>query len=141
MEPGLHGRSPRGRHALPHAERDRPPHADLCRDRGGARIQLGRRDRAPKLLDPNAFDAWAWGRAIAVHFITPGKPTENGIVESFNGKLRDECMNASWFERIEDAKVGIESWRRDYNARRPHSALGNATPEAFAANLGIVASM
>lgn len=89
----------------------------------------------------NAFDAWAWARGIAVHFITPGKPTENGIVESFNGKLRDECMNASWFERLEDAKEGIESWRRDYNARRPHSALGNATPEAFAANLGIVASM
>jgi putative transposase len=76
----------------------------------------------------NLFDAWAHARGIAVHFITPGKPTENGIVESFNGRLRDECMNASWFEQLEDAREGIESWRRDYNARRPHSALGNATP-------------
>lgn len=53
-----------------------------------------------------------------MHFITPGKPTENGIVESFNGKLRDECMNASWFVGREDAKTGIESWRRDNTARR-----------------------
>lgn len=50
-------------------------------------------------------------------------------------------MNASWFVKLEDAKTGIKSWRKDYNARRPHSALGNAMPEAFAANLGIVASL
>jgi putative transposase len=83
----------------------------------------------------NHFDAWAYGRGIAVHFITPGRPTENGVIESFNGKLRDECLNANWFDTLDDARGLIESWRTDYNEQRPHSALGNIPPAQYVANL------
>ena len=83
----------------------------------------------------NDFDAWAHERGIAIHFITPGRPVENGLIESFNGKLRDECLNACWFESLEQAKEQIESWRRDYNEKRPHSSLGNIAPAQYAANL------
>lgn len=83
----------------------------------------------------NAFDAWAHARGIALHFITPGKPTENGMIESFNGKLRAECLSASWFESLDQARSEIESWRTDYNEQRPHSSLGGRTPAVAAANL------
>jgi putative transposase len=83
----------------------------------------------------NAFDAWAYERGIEIHYITPGRPVENGLIESFNGKLRDECLNASWFETLEQAKEEIESWRTDYNEQRPHSALGNVPPAQYVANL------
>ena len=61
-------------------------------------------------------------------FIQPGKPTQNGYVESFNGKLRDECLNAERFSSLNDARCKIESWRRHYNEERPHSSLGYKTP-------------
>ena len=61
--------------------------------------------------------------------------TENGVIESFNGKLRDECLNANWFETLDDARGLIESWRTDYNEQRPHSALGNVPPAQYLANL------
>ena len=70
-----------------------------------------------------------------MHFITPGRPTENGVIESFNGKLRDECLNANWFDTLDDARGLIESWRTDYNEQRPHSALGNIPPAQYVANL------
>lgn len=83
----------------------------------------------------NAFDAWAYECGIEVHFITPGRPIENAVIESFNGKLRDECLNTSWFETLKQARDGIESWRTDYNHVRPHSSLGDVPPAQYAANL------
>ena len=83
----------------------------------------------------NRFDAWAYDRGIAVYFITPGRPVENAVIESFNGKLRDECLNANWFDTLGAAQALIESWRTDYNEQRPHSALGNVPPAQYVANL------
>ena len=65
-------------------------------------------------------------------FIHLGKPTENGHIESFNGRLRDECLNVMQFESIEDASEKIEAWRIDYNDHRPHSSLGHLTPNEYA---------
>lgn len=64
--------------------------------------------------------------------IQSGKPMQNGHIESFNGRFRDECLNANWFTRMSQARALIEQWRRDYNERRPHSSLGYCTPEEFA---------
>jgi putative transposase len=79
-----------------------------------------------------AFDEWAWSHSIKLDFTRPGKPTDNGFIESFNGRLRDECLNASEFVSLEDAKIRIEAWRQDYNDQRPHGSLGNLTPSEFA---------
>ena len=79
-----------------------------------------------------ALDEWAWRRGVELAFITPGKPTENGLCESFNGRLRDECLNANEFVSLDDAKARIEVWRRDYNEHRPHSALRHLTPSEYA---------
>ena len=77
-------------------------------------------------------DQWAYQNQVQLHFITPGRPMENGFIESFNGKFRDECLNENWFIDLADAQEKIETWRCDYNQRRPHSALGYRTPEEFA---------
>jgi putative transposase len=74
------------------------------------------------------FDLWAYHHGVQIDFSRPGKPTDNAFVESFNGSLRDECLNVHWFESMEEAKVRIEEWRRDYNETRPHQALGEQTP-------------
>src|SRR5947209_5306768 len=66
-----------------------------------------------------------------VHFIEPGKPNQNAYVESFNGRMRDECLNEHWFMSLGQARETIETWRQDYNAVRPHSALGDIPPEEF----------
>jgi putative transposase len=78
-----------------------------------------------------AFDAWAYARGVKIQYIQPGKPVQNCFVESFNGTLRDECLNLHWFISLEDARRTIEAWRRDYNQVRPHSSLGDLTPEEF----------
>lgn len=65
-------------------------------------------------------------------FSRPGRPTDNATVESFNGRLRQECLNEHWFLSLDDARAKIEAWRRDYNENRPHSALEWATPTEFA---------
>ena len=78
------------------------------------------------------MDSWAYRHQVRLDYIRPGKPTENGYIESFNGKLRDECLNTELFWSIEDARAKLEKWRLDYNLRRPHSALGNLPPAAFA---------
>ena len=70
---------------------------------------------------------------MKLHFIEPGKPIQNAFVESFNGKMRDECLNEHWFGTLGEARQTIEAWRRDYNEVRPHSALGNRTPQEFTA--------
>lgn len=69
----------------------------------------------------------------------PGRPTENGHIESFNGKLRDECLNVNWFADLADARERIELWRRDYNEVRPHSSLGYLTPVEYIQQLRGVA--
>ncbi len=79
------------------------------------------------------MDQWAHRNNVALDFIDPGKPSQNAFVESFNGKFRDECLNEHWFANLSDAKRAIEVWRKKYNSFRPHSSLGNLTPEEYAA--------
>jgi len=79
-----------------------------------------------------SLDEWAWNNGVKLDFIRPGKPTENAFIESFNGRLRDECLNVNEFVSIEDARQRIEIWRQDYNHHRPHSSLGHLTPNEFA---------
>jgi hypothetical protein len=77
-------------------------------------------------------DQWAHQNQVALHFIERGKPTQNALIESFNGKFRDECLNQNWFVNLRDAREVIEAWRVDYNTVRPHSSLRYLTPEEFA---------
>lgn len=78
------------------------------------------------------MDKWAYERGVELDFSRPGKPTDNANVESFNGRLRQECLNATWFMSIQDARGKIEAWRQYYNESRPHSALDWSTPAEFA---------
>lgn len=78
-----------------------------------------------------ALDEWAWQNKVQLDFTRPGKPTDNGLCESFNGRLRDECLNVNEFQTMAEAKRIIEAWRVDYNEHRPHSSLGNLTPKEF----------
>ena len=87
-------------------------------------------DNGPEFIS-NAMDAWAYEREIKLHFIRPGKPVDNAFMESFNGKLRDECLNQNWFMSLEHARRVIEEWRIEYNQERPHSSLENLTPNEF----------
>lgn len=78
-----------------------------------------------------ALEDWAYRRGVQLDFIRPGKPVENAFIESFNGRLRDECLNVHQFVSLADAQIIIEAWRCDYNQRRPHSSLGHLTPNEF----------
>ena len=75
---------------------------------------------------------WVQDTGIDWHYIAPGKPQQNGFIESFNGKLRDECLNETLFSSLAEARKTLEDWQEDYNWRRPHSALGNLTPMEYA---------
>jgi len=75
---------------------------------------------------------WGADRDVALHFIDPGKPTQNANIESLNGRIRDEFLNAHVFTNIFNARHLADAWRRDYNEERPHSALGYRTPREFA---------
>lgn len=88
-------------------------------------------DNGPEFTSRH-FLAWCAQKKIELVHIQPGKPMQNGYVESFNGRLRDECLNANWFVNLADAREKIERWRREYNADRPHSSLAYRTPEEFA---------
>jgi putative transposase len=88
-------------------------------------------DHGPE-FEGQVLDAWAYGSNVQLSFIRPGKPNENAYIESFNGKFRDECLNEHWFITIAQARRAIESWRIEYNTERPHSSLGDLTPEEFA---------
>ncbi len=79
-----------------------------------------------------AMDLWAYQNGVHLDFIRPGKPVENGYIESFNGKLRDECLNVEVFFTLADARHKLALWRQDYNHHRPHSALADRTPNEFA---------
>ena len=84
-------------------------------------------------LTSMAILRWSLASGVDWHYIAPGKPTQNAFIESFNGRLRDELLNETLFGSLAQARVALEEWRRDYNTERPHSALGNLTPIAYAA--------
>jgi putative transposase len=103
---------------------------DVVIDERGAPESI-RIDNGPEFTS-RCFVAWAEGRKIRLIYIQPGKPVQNSFIESFNGRFRDECLNANWFENLADARRKIEAWRLDYNQQRPHSSLAYRTPEEFA---------
>jgi putative transposase len=88
-------------------------------------------DNGPELTCKAMF-FWSKKRQIKLHFIQPGKPTQNAFVESFNGKFRDYCRNLHWFQSLKDARTIIENWRQHYNHVRPHRSLGRKPPALFA---------
>ena len=87
-----------------------------------------------------AMAIWAHANAVALRFIEPGKPNQNAYVESFNGRLRDECLNEHWFTSLAHARAVIEDWRRDYNEHRPKKDLGGLPPAIYAARLNSLAN-
>ena len=78
-----------------------------------------------------ALEDWAYRRGVQLDFIRPGKPVEDAFIESFNGRLRDECLNVHQFATLAQAQAVIEVWLCAYNQQRPHSSLGNLTPDEF----------
>ena len=88
-------------------------------------------DNGPEFTS-KALDQWAYLNGVELDFSRPGKPTDNAMIESFNARLRAECLNESWFLSLEDAREKVETWRRHYNGERPHGSLGNLAPKAFA---------
>lgn len=87
-------------------------------------------DNGPEFIS-QALGKWAYENGVILNHIRPGKPTENGFIESFNGKLREECLSINWFSNLTESKQIIEQWRREYNENRPHSSLGNLTPSEY----------
>jgi putative transposase len=92
-------------------------------------------DNGPELTSRH-FLAWCVERQIELRHIQPGKPIQNARVESFHGRLREECLRVSWFENLFDARRKIAAWRTEYNEQRPHSSLGYRTPREFAREMG-----
>ena len=92
--------------------------------------QVIQTDNGPEFTG-HALDAWAYQNRVKLFFIEPGKPQQNGHIESFNGKLRNECLNLEWFLSLREAREVIETWRMSYNGFRPHSALNNLPPEVW----------
>ena len=80
----------------------------------------------------HVMDLWAYQNGVRIDFSRPGKPTDNAFVESFNGTLRGECLNAHWFTTLAEARALILAWRQEYNESRPHRSLGERTPSEFA---------
>jgi putative transposase len=89
-----------------------------------------RSDNGPEFV-AKALQTWLKTHQVQTAYIAPGSPWQNGYGESFNGRLRDECLNVEWFHNLAEAKVVIECWRKHYNEERPHSSLGYKTPQAF----------
>lgn len=87
-------------------------------------------DNGPEMTSKAMF-LWSQQTGIKLHFIQPGKPTQNAFVESFNGRFRDSCLNQQWFQGLEDARQIINAWREHYNQVRPHSALNYQSPAQF----------
>ena len=80
---------------------------------------------------------WCQETGIEWHYIAPGKPQQNGFIESFNGSFRDECLNETLFSSLSQARQQIAEWKEDYNSQRPHSSLGNITPNEFVMKMGL----
>ena len=115
---------------------------------GGGRVarvleRIARHRRLPKRIvvgngskfTGKALDQWAYANGVELWFTRPGKPIDNCFIESFNGKLSDECLNVHWFTTLDQAREVIEDWRQDYNHVRPHSSLSNVPPAEYAAQL------
>ena len=88
-------------------------------------------DNGPEFIS-RSLGMWASFNGVKLDFSRPGKPTDNAAIESFNGRLRDECLNQHWVLSLDEARAVTEAWREDYNRVRPHGALGNRTPSEFA---------
>ena len=88
-------------------------------------------DNGPGFVS-KALDQWAYWNKVELDFSRPGKPTDNAFCESFNGRVRQELLNASWFESFDDAREMTAAWRSEYNDHRPHRSLGNITPTQYA---------
>ena len=88
-------------------------------------------DNGPQFTS-RVLDQWAYYNGVVLDFIRPGKPTDNAVMEAFNSRFRQECLNEHWFVSVADAQVRVELWRKHYNGERPHSCLENLTPEQFA---------
>jgi putative transposase len=102
-------------------------------------VIIAKRGRPSAIVSDNGTEftsmailRWCQQSRVEWHYIAPGKPMQNGFVESFNGRFRDECLNETLFSMLSDARAAITSWKEDYNQHRPHSALGNKTPAEFA---------
>jgi len=105
---------------------------EICAKRG--RPSIIRTDNG-KEFTGTAMLTWAHRNGVDLRLIEPGKPNQNAYIESFNGRLRDECLNEHWFTSLQHARVVIERWRREYNEERPKKQLGGLTPAAYAKTL------
>lgn len=103
---------------------------ELAASDGGGLPEMIVVDNGPEFIS-NALDQWAHERGVKLHFIRRGKPVDNCFIESFNGRFRDECLNANWFQTLIDAREKISNWWTDYNEERPHSSLGGLTPMEY----------
>ena len=154
LEPGLHLRLADRWAALPHSGGGRRlytrmPALVADTSLSGRRVArelddiVRRRGRRPEMiirdngteLTSNAILSWAGETGVSWHYIAPGKPQQNGFIESFNGRLRDELLNETLFRSLPHARAVLEVWRRDYNEERPHSKLGWMTPRGYAGAL------
>lgn len=104
----------------------------VCAEKG--KPELIRSDNGSEFIG-QAVNDWLAENGIKPLFIEPGKPWQNGKGESFNGKLRDECLSREWFSSVKEAQAVIETWRKFYNEKRPHSSLGYLTPLEFKAKM------
>lgn len=104
----------------------------ICSQRG--KPSIIRTDNG-KEFTGKAMLNWAYRNAVTLRLIEPGKPNQNAYVESFNGRLRDECLNEHWFTSLPHARALIEAWRREYNEERPKKSLGGLTPAQYAKTL------
>jgi putative transposase len=107
---------------------------EAVRKRRRATPKSIRLDNGPEFIS-KSLDWWAYFNKVTLDFSRPGKPTDNAFIESFNGRVRQECLNQHWFLSLADAVEKIEEWRVDYNTVRPHSSLGDRTPTESAASL------
>lgn len=108
--------------------------SDLIAKRGSPKVILS--DNGTEFTS-NAILKWVYENQISWRYIEPGKPMQNGYIESFNGKLRDECLNENWFLSMKEAQNIIENWRWDYNENRPHTSLKGLTPGQFVRNVKV----
>lgn len=105
---------------------------------------VGLRGRPSTIVSDNGpefrsrtLQVWSERTRVPLRYIEPGKPVQNAFIESFNGRLRDECLNANWFFNVKEARRNIRAWQNDYNNCRPHSSLGYRTPAEFAEAAGV----
>ncbi|CAP40538.1 probable transposase [Bordetella petrii] len=97
-------------------------------------------DNGPEFVSLQ-LDKWAYDNGVTLDYSRPGKPTDNPFIESFNGSLRDECLNTTWFMSLADARNKLENWRQDYNYFRPHSALADTPPALFAKQFAVTPNL